>query len=132
ILGMKELQARRGRLDASVEEPVYMIDSVTNNPGAAGGIIVSQSGKLLGMIGRELRGTETETWINFALPASLLQTRFQELADASSGAPPADMAANQTPTRRAVDLGIVLVPNVTTRTPAFVTDILNDTAGDQA
>ena len=124
IIARATLDARHGRYNISFDEPVYIIDTVTNNPGAAGGVIVAVDGALLGMIGRELRSTDTETWINYALTAPVLRTRLQEMIE---GNEPSDSLADETMAeRRPVELGLVLVPNVTTRTPAYVTDVLSD------
>ena len=130
IIAHATLDARHGRYNISFDEPVYIIDAVTNNPGAAGGVIVSIDGSLLGMIGRELRGTDTETWINYALTAPVLRTRLQEMIQGNA---PADSLAEETMgERRPVELGLVLVPNVTTRTPAYVTDVLSDSVARNA
>ena len=47
---------------------VYMVDAVTNNPGAAGGALTTRKGELIGMIGRGLRNEQTGTWMNYSIP----------------------------------------------------------------
>lgn len=131
ILSHTTLEARRGRVNISFNEPIYLIDSVTNNPGAAGGAIVGLDGLLIGMIGRELRGVETETWINYAISSPVLAQRFAALRDGNLAAEtPEEMDLEEM--RRPVELGLVLIPNVTTRTPAYVTDVLADSASQRA
>ena len=49
------LEARRGVFETPYHGPVYVLDVVTNNPGAAGGALVTRRGELLGMLGKELR-----------------------------------------------------------------------------
>ena len=44
------------------------LDTVTNNPGAAGGALLDRKGKLLGIIGKEFRNNQTDTWVNYAMP----------------------------------------------------------------
>lgn len=131
ILSYSTLEARRGTVNVSFEEPIYLIDSVTNNPGAAGGAVVGLDGALVGMIGRELLGVETETWINYAISSPVLAQRFAALREGELAAEtPGEMEQEQM--RRPVDLGLVLIPNVTTRTPAYVTDVLAESAGQRA
>jgi serine protease Do len=131
VLARTPLSARRGSFNVIFDEPVYVIDAVTNNPGAAGGVVVSRDGRLVGMIGRELRGEGTETWINYALPAAAIRTRFEAIA-AGSEVPSEHPAGGEMVKRRPVDVGIVMVPDVTARTPAYVTDVLPDSAAEAA
>jgi S1-C subfamily serine protease len=63
-----KLHGRRGIFDASFQGEVYVMDAITNNPGAGGGVITTRKGELLGLIGKELRNTLTDTWINYAVP----------------------------------------------------------------
>lgn len=132
VLARTPLSARRGRFDITFDEPVYLIDAVTNNPGAAGGVVIAQDGRIIGMIGRELRGESTETWINYALPAAAIRPRFEAIVsgiETSSGdQPPPGGAAK----RRPVDVGIITVPDVTARTPAFITGVLPGSAAETA
>src|SRR5262245_39218369 len=57
-----KLHGRRGVFDAPYTGDVYVIDAITNNPGAGGGVITTRKGELLGIIGKELRNTLTDTW----------------------------------------------------------------------
>lgn len=133
ILAKAPLTARRGRFQTSLETPVYFLDAVTNNPGAAGGVIVSLDGGFAGMIGRELRGEATETWINYALPAAFIAERVGPViaggeiarSDESDDLKPADE-------RRPISLGLVMVPDITARTPAFVSEVLDDSIARDA
>src|SRR5260370_12180462 len=63
-----KLMGRRGIFDAPFSGEVYFIDAITNNPGAAGGVITTRRGELLGLVGKEMRNTLTDTWINYAIP----------------------------------------------------------------
>jgi serine protease Do len=133
ILAKAPLSARRGRFETTLESPVYFLDSVTNNPGAAGGVIVSLDGRFAGMIGRELRGEATETWINYAIPAELIAQRVGPVmsggevvrSDTTEGTRPETE-------RRPIELGLVMIPDVTARTPAFVSDVLGDSVAREA
>ena len=49
------LEARRGVFETPYHGPVYVLDVATNNPGAAGGALVTRRWRLAGMLGKELR-----------------------------------------------------------------------------
>src|ERR1051325_3495189 len=68
IATVADLKGRRGVFDAPFAGDVYFLDNVVCNPGAAGGCIVSLDGDLLGIIGRELKDSRIDTWINYAVP----------------------------------------------------------------
>ena len=65
---LPKLYGRIGIFEAPYTGNVYVIDAITNNPGAAGGAITTRKGELLGIIGKELRNELTNTWINYAMP----------------------------------------------------------------
>src|SRR5207253_10796513 len=74
IMAVAELRARRGIFDPPYMGEVYFIDTIANNPGAAGGIVTNRKGDLLGILGRELKSTLTDTWVNYAVP---IQTKIE-------------------------------------------------------
>ena len=122
------LSARRGRHEVPYTGNVYIVDAITNNPGAAGGLLTTYDGQLLGMIGRELRNQENNTWINYAIPIEALA---QTIRDIQEGVfrrqDPMDV---DEPLNDAslVELGIVLVPDVIYRTPAYIDTIIEGSA----
>jgi serine protease Do len=114
------------------ERIVLLVDMVTSNPGAAGGVIVDSRGNLLGMIGPERRSNVTNAWHNYALPTSLLANtlaRLEQLASAQS--------ANQTEQRPdATELaqrwGFWLAPEISPRTPAYIDEVQPDSPAEAA
>ena len=68
IAAHSKLVGRIGVFEASYRGNVYVIDAITNNPGAGGGVITTRKGELIAMIGKELRNELTNTWINYAIP----------------------------------------------------------------
>ncbi|MEX2112758.1 MAG: S1C family serine protease [Pirellulales bacterium] len=115
------LDARRGTFETPYHGDVYVLDAMTNNPGAAGGALVNQHGELLGLLGKELRSTQNNIWLNYALPIDQLRESVEAILAGKSprvndGQPqskpdhPAELAS----------LGIVLVPDVLERTPPYV------------
>jgi S1-C subfamily serine protease len=126
------LDARRGAFVTNYHGDVYVVDAAANNPGAAGGALTDSQGRLLGMLGKELRSNLTGTWLNYALPVSafastvddMLAGRFTqpELGEVDRPANPLSLAA----------LGIVLVPDVVKRTPPYIDRIAPDSPAASA
>jgi S1-C subfamily serine protease len=125
IAAKTRLEARRGAYDTPYRGPVYILDAVTNNPGAAGGALVNRRGELIGMLGKELRNSLNNTWLNYALP--IVEIRDTALAIVrGEGVPLAPMSADTPKAERPLTLdmlGIVLVPDVLPRTPPFVDEV---------
>jgi serine protease Do len=68
IAAYSKLHGRRGTFEFPYTGDVYVVDAITNNPGAAGGALTTRKGELLGIIGKELRNSQTDTWMNYAIP----------------------------------------------------------------
>jgi S1-C subfamily serine protease len=115
------LEARRGVFETPYRGPVYVVDVTTNNPGAAGGALVTRRGELIGMLGKELRNSLNNTWLNYAVPIDELRRSVEEIR-AGKFVAHRDPEAEKKPRRSAdlASLGIVLVPDVLERTPPFV------------
>ncbi len=132
IMARTNLQARRGSFESIYQGPVWVIDAITNNPGAAGGALTNLNGQLLGLLGKELRDSGANIWLNYAIPISELQesvTRILEgksIDRASSTREFADRPTNLQ------ELGIVLVPNILIKTPAFIDLVEIDSAAARA
>ena len=67
IAAKTKFKARRGTFEMPYDGPIYVVDAITNNSGASGGLLTTRDGRLLGMIGRELRNSETNTWVNYSI-----------------------------------------------------------------
>ncbi len=124
IAARASLQARRGQFETPYRGLVYVLDVTTNNPGAGGGVLLDARGRLLGILGKELRNAQNHTWLNYALPVMEIEA---SVAAIQSGrfAPPAALPETAAPDG-AVSLerlGIRLVPNVLDRTPPFVESV---------
>ncbi len=127
-----DLAARRGAFESLYQGPVYVLDAMTNNPGAFGGALTDRRGRLAGILGKELRNSMNNTWLNYAIPISALVSSVYDLQAGKFIRPPNPDA------RRALDpvtlaaLGIVLVPDVLDKTPPFVDKIVPDSPADRA
>jgi serine protease Do len=105
---------------------------IMNNPGAAGGALIDRKGNLLGMLGKEFRNNQTDTWVNYALPLNTKAdvtikgekktytlAQFVDLAinDKWVKSDPREPKEIKDPR---VFTGIVFVPKVVERTPPYI------------
>lgn len=118
IAAYSKLHGRRGIFDAPYTGEVYVLDAITNNPGAGGGAVVTRRGELLGLIGKELRNSLSDTWINYAVPIQVL-AGFVEKGMKGEYKPIERPKAASGPGGYH---GIILVPNVVERTPPYIED----------
>lgn len=126
------LDARRGTFETPYHGPVYVLDAMTNNPGAAGGALLNQQGELLAMLGKELRSAQNNIWLNYAIPIAelqesvkrILEGNFQETPDAPALSPEEAVDLDQ--------LGLVLVPDVLERTPPYVDQVRSQSPAAKA
>jgi serine protease Do len=118
VSAVTPLDARRGTYKTPYSGPIYVLDAMTNNPGAAGGALVNLRGELLGLLGKELRSTRTGVWLNYAVPATELARPVADLVAGRTSERPAESKPKES--HNLADLGIVLVPDVLLRTPPFV------------
>jgi len=131
IATVSPLDARRGRFDISFDGDVYLVDAITNNPGSAGGALTTLDGKLLGLIGKELRDSRTNLWINYSIPLDGISDTIQRLIRGEvipqerMDLPVVVQEIDTTP------LGFRLVPNVLVRTPAYLDSVLPGTPAAQ-
>ena len=130
IAAKTSLAARRGIFESPYNGLIYVVDAITNNSGAAGGVLTTWDGRLLGMLGKELRNSQTNTWLNYVMPISELKTTVEEIVSgrfSRTKKDEEDESPEKLSRRRryeALDFGIVTVPDVLTRTPAYIDRIL--------
>ncbi len=120
VMATTQLDARRGTFKSVYQGPIYVIDAMTNNPGAAGGALTNIQGQLIGMLGKELRDARANTWLNYAIPIEQLKTSVERII---SGKSILRSAASRKVADRPLslnDLGIVLIPDVLAKTPAYI------------
>jgi S1-C subfamily serine protease len=122
VAGKSRLEARRGVFDTTYKGPVYILDAMTNNPGAAGGALTDNEGRLLGMLGKELRNALSNTWLNYAIPVDQMSSTIDEIRSGKFVRKPTDDPNQQKPQKPVtLDLlGLVLVPDVLERTPPYI------------
>jgi S1-C subfamily serine protease len=127
------LQARRGAFDTPYRGPVYVLDAKTNNPGSAGGVLINRRGELLAMLGKELRNSTNNTWLNYAVAIDQLRPSIKAILDGKFIAQ-GQSAQNNKPAQAQTleSLGIVLVPDVLERTPPYVEQIRSGSLAEKA
>lgn len=134
VAARTKLSASRGVFEAPYSGPIYVVDSVTNNSGAAGGVLTTRDGRLLGMLGKELRNNVTHTWLNYVVPISELQTPIEEMITGKFKPRPSEDDEAKVTVRRFSprDFGLVMVPDVVSRTPAYVDRVVPGSAAEAA
>lgn len=131
IAARTTLVGRRGVFAAPYRGPVYVLDAITNNPGAAGGALTTRDGKLIGVIGKELRNTLTDTWVNYAVPVDAAVEVTEKGAKRTvtyKEFVAKGVAGDYRPTKQDEESfvgpggyhGIVFVPNLLERTPPYI------------
>jgi serine protease Do len=146
IMAYTKLAGRRGVFDFPYTGDVYIVDAITNNPGAAGGALLDRKGNLLGVIGREIRNVQSDTWMNYAIPVNAkVDIKVKETTKDKDGKEKEEEKTITVQMTKFVDEGmkgiykatkrearsfgeggyhgIVFVPNILERTPAYVEDV---------
>jgi len=104
------VEAKRGVQDVEYAGDAVIIDAITSNPGASGGAVVAADGKLVGMIGKIIESKQTNTRLNYAVPADQLKLFLDNQSTVASVT-----QSNQKPT-----LGLRMFQLGGRRGPAFV------------
>ncbi|HEY7309397.1 MAG TPA: trypsin-like peptidase domain-containing protein [Gemmataceae bacterium] len=141
VASYSKLYGRIGIFEATYKGDVYVVDAITNNPGAAGGALTTRKGELLGLVGRELRNELTNTWINYAIPINARITVPQadgktttvsilDIVEKKEKYKPLNPGKkNEGP---GVYTGIILVADPVERTPPYVEEVVPGSPADKA
>jgi serine protease Do len=120
VSAVTRLAARRGVYSTAYEGPVYVVDAMANNAGAAGGALTDRQGTLVGMLGKELRNAQNNTWLNYALPLTEIRPAIDDLLAGKSRRRDAEPIRKPLQPMTTSLLGLVLVPDVLPKTPPFI------------
>lgn len=133
IMAVSPLSSRRGRLKTLYQGRVLVLDVMTNNPGAMGGAVVNLQGELVGMLGKELRDDQTNIWLNYAIPADVVSSSVRRILEGKTNSPARSQQLKiaQRP-HRLPNLGIVLIPDVLPKTPAYVDQVIPKSIADRS
>lgn len=142
IAAYTKLQGKRGIFEFPYHGEVYVVDAITNNPGAGGGALTDRQGRLLGIVGREIKNRLSDTWMNYAIPVHGSVTVKDGDKDVTLSIPEfvtKAMAGAYKPVKRPEASsgpggyhGIRFVPNVIERTPPYVEDVFPATPAEKA
>lgn len=128
-----DLSARSGAYETNYRGPVYVLDAMTNNPGAPGGALTDGRGRLAGLLGKELRNTQTNTLLNFAIPiAELVQAVDDIRAGKTTPLVREEDAKKPKEPHTLAGLGILLVSSPIERTPPYVEAVKIDSPAAKA
>ncbi len=118
-----KLSARRGSWQTPYNDDVFILDVITSNPGAAGGIVCDIKGHPVGLIGKESRDARTGLWLSYAIPFAKLTDSVNRILDGKS------LNEQNMTSRRTAEpldpklLGFSLVPEVLNRTPPYIESV---------
>lgn len=130
IAAVVPFAGRRGITEANYKGMAYIVDAITNNPGANGGLLTTRRGEPLGLIGKELKNTLSETWVNYAMP-------LPPLADFAAKAMKGQYKRQVREDDKTIEdkkayHGITLIADVLDRTPPYIEDIAPGSPAAQA
>ncbi len=133
VTAKTDLAARRGAFETTYRGTVYVLDAMTNNPGAAGGAITNRQGELSAIIGKELRSSLSNIWINYAVPIEEIAGTVHDIqAGKFTPMPRGEDEKKPKEPHTLAELGIALVPNFLPKTPPFVERVLPDSPAAKA
>ena len=115
------ITAKLNSRDIAYQGELVLIDAITSNPGAGGGAVVTSDGKLVGMIGKVINSSKTNTRLNYAVPNGTLYRFFKGLPQ------PDEVNEGDTASAKlaAVDWGIRIFRLGGKRDPAYVDRVIS-------
>lgn len=128
------LSARRGVFETPYRGSIYVLDFTVNNPGACGGAVITvETGRLIGIIGKELRNKENNAWLNYAVPAEskMIAADSGKTAFSDKRRIPSEYIPEDT-VKTFQNWGMLLIPSVGERTPAFIDAVLPNSPAAKA
>jgi serine protease Do len=142
VVSVSKLHGRRGIFDFPYTGEVYVVDAITNGPGAGGGALTTRKGDLLGVVGREIKNSLSETWINYAIPLTAkvdirdgdktVTVSLTEFVDKAMKGQYKPVLKTVTTAGPGGYTGIKFVPNILDRTPPYVDEIYPDSPAAKA
>ncbi len=119
------LEARRGTQPFRYQGEVFLLDSITSNPGSPGGAVIDTTGQLAGIIGPNLENDSTGTRVNYAIPVEVVR----QFIEGGSSQPIARASTN---TNTNPFVGIRLFKLGGADGPAYVDRVLADSPAAEA
>lgn len=133
VMALTQLSAKRGRLKTIYQGPILVLDAMTNNPGATGGAVVDIRGQVVGLLGKELKDEGAGIYMNYALPNSILAGSVKRILSGEVMTAERIRSAQPASDPHTLSgIGITLVPDVLTKTPAYIDEIKENSAGKRS
>jgi serine protease Do len=132
VSAVAPLAARRGVYQTPYDGRVYIVDAMTNNAGAAGGVLTDVKGRLAGMLGKELRSSLTNAWLNYAIPIAELREAAADIVAGRARSRASEATKQPAEPVTLAGLGLVLLPPVLAKTPAYVDRVVRQSPAEQA
>jgi S1-C subfamily serine protease len=124
VAAKTDLAARRGAYETNYRGTAYVLDAMTNNPGAAGGALTDRRGRLAGLLGKELRSSLTNLWLDYAIPIGEIATPVEQIIAGKFRPTPRDESVKKPKEAHTLALlGINLVTDFLPKTPPFVESV---------
>jgi S1-C subfamily serine protease len=121
VAAKADLAARKGAFETNYRGTAYVLDAMTNNPGAPGGALTDRRGQLAGMLGKEVRSSLTNIWLDYAIPISEIAVPAEEIISGKFKPMPRDENAKRPKEPHTLAmLGLHLVTDFLPKTPPFV------------
>ena len=131
IMASTSLTTRRGKTRSLYQGRVYVLDAMTNNPGASGGALIDLQGRLVGILGKEIRDEQAGIWLNYALPMDVVKSSVDRILSGNTSFQSSGLKAVAQP-HRINDLGITLIPDVLAKTPPYVDQVRDGSVASRA
>ncbi len=133
VMAITQLSARKGAFKTLYQGPVIVVDAMTNNPGATGGVLVDLQGRALGMLGKELRDEQAGIYLNYALPSDVLAGSVKRVlaGEVIIAERQKKMQADANP-HTPEGVGLVLVPDVLPKTPPFIDQVIDGSVAQRS
>jgi serine protease Do len=119
------IEARLTKRDVAYRGELVLIDAITSNPGASGGAVVTPHGELVGIVGKIINSSETNTRLNYAVPNSVLYKFLAGKASVPSKSQPATE-------QQEVEFGVILFKLGGRNNPAYVDRIVRGSPAAKA
>ncbi len=119
------MEARLTKRDVAYRGELVLIDAITSNPGASGGAVITPDGSLVGIVGKIINSSETNTRLNYAVPTQVLHEFVAGKASVNGEAQPVTEQQD-------VEFGVVLFKLGGRNNPAYIDRVVRGSPAAKA
>lgn len=125
VAATTKLSGRRGRFRTPYSGSIYVLDAMTNNAGAAGGVLTNREGSIAGVLGKEIRDAKSNVWLNYAIPVAEITSAVEDILAGKIRPRVADDDRDVAKRPWSLPMiGVQLVPDLFLRTPPYIHFVL--------